>query len=65
MGGYDAHFRRLVLLLTDPGGSLTSVVSSFEDLDSKGHGVRLEAMSMMVFPRPPRRPFSSRILTRY
>ncbi|KAK4154101.1 hypothetical protein C8A00DRAFT_33126 [Chaetomidium leptoderma] len=29
------------------GGSLTSVVSSFENLDSKGHGVRLEAMSMM------------------
>ncbi len=33
------------------GGSLTSVVGSFENLDSKGHGVKLEAMSMMV--RPP------------
>lgn len=30
------------------GGSLTSVVSSFENLDKKGHGVKLEAMSMMV-----------------
>ncbi|KAH6847607.1 hypothetical protein B0I37DRAFT_148178 [Chaetomium sp. MPI-CAGE-AT-0009] len=29
------------------GGSLTSVVGSFENLDSKGHGVKLEAMSMM------------------
>lgn len=30
------------------GGSLTSVVSDFENLDGKGHGVKLEAMSMMV-----------------
>ncbi|KAK3898649.1 GMC oxidoreductase-domain-containing protein [Staphylotrichum tortipilum] len=29
------------------GGSLTSVVGSFDNLDSKGHGVKLEAMSMM------------------
>ncbi|GAB1317829.1 Long-chain-alcohol oxidase [Madurella fahalii] len=29
------------------GGSLTSVVSEFENLDGKGHGVKLEAMSMM------------------
>ncbi|AEO68237.1 755f30ef-11d9-46bc-97ea-4933c4f7e7ba [Thermothielavioides terrestris] len=29
------------------GGSLTSVVTSFENLDSKGHGVKLEAMTMM------------------
>ncbi|KAK4132699.1 hypothetical protein BT67DRAFT_443600 [Trichocladium antarcticum] len=29
------------------GGSLTSVVSDFENLDGKGHGVKLEAMSMM------------------
>ncbi|KAK4121988.1 long-chain fatty alcohol dehydrogenase [Parathielavia appendiculata] len=29
------------------GGILTSVVTSFENLDSKGHGVKLEAMPMM------------------
>ncbi|KAL2263197.1 hypothetical protein VTK26DRAFT_7771 [Humicola hyalothermophila] len=29
------------------GGCLTSVVSEFENLDGKGHGVKLEAMSMM------------------
>ncbi|KAL2268796.1 hypothetical protein VTJ83DRAFT_3642 [Remersonia thermophila] len=29
------------------GGSLTSVVGSFDNLDSKGHGVKLEAMSML------------------
>ncbi|KAK3385471.1 hypothetical protein B0H63DRAFT_433208 [Podospora didyma] len=29
------------------GGSLTSVVSSFENMDGKGHGVKLEAMSML------------------
>ncbi|KAK4102424.1 long-chain fatty alcohol dehydrogenase [Parathielavia hyrcaniae] len=29
------------------GGILTSVVTSFENLDSKGHGVKLEATSMM------------------
>ncbi|KAK4143387.1 uncharacterized protein C8A04DRAFT_37399 [Dichotomopilus funicola] len=29
------------------GGSLTSVVGSFENLDGKGHGVKLERMSMM------------------
>ncbi|KAK4652825.1 hypothetical protein QC762_0077180 [Podospora pseudocomata] len=29
------------------GGSLTTVVGDFEDLDGKGHGVKLEAMSMM------------------
>ncbi|KAK0610059.1 hypothetical protein B0T17DRAFT_611027 [Bombardia bombarda] len=29
------------------GGALTSVVSSFDNLDGKGHGVRLEAMNMM------------------
>ncbi|KAJ4287118.1 hypothetical protein N0V88_007740 [Collariella sp. IMI 366227] len=38
------------------GGCLTSVVSDFEDLDKKGHGVKLEAMSMMpsfCFPFTP------------
>lgn len=29
------------------GGILTSVVNSFEDLDGKGHGVKLECLSMM------------------
>jgi hypothetical protein len=29
------------------GGCLTSVVGDFENLDGKGHGAKLEAMSMM------------------
>ncbi|KAL2163303.1 hypothetical protein VTH06DRAFT_5360 [Thermothelomyces fergusii] len=43
------------------GGSLTSVVSSFENLDSKGHGVKLEAMSMMPSFCLPFLPWTSGI----
>ncbi|KAK3292930.1 uncharacterized protein B0H64DRAFT_476558 [Chaetomium fimeti] len=43
------------------GGCLTSVVGSFENLDSKGHGVKLEAMSMMPSFCLPFLPWASGI----
>ncbi|KAK3376963.1 hypothetical protein B0T24DRAFT_620171 [Lasiosphaeria ovina] len=41
------------------GGSLTSVVGSLENLDGKGHGVKLEAMSMMPSFCMPFLPWAS------
>ncbi|KAK4235887.1 GMC oxidoreductase-domain-containing protein [Achaetomium macrosporum] len=41
------------------GGSLTSVISSFEALDARGHGVKLEAMSMMPSICLPILPWTS------
>lgn len=34
------------------GGILTTVVNTFENMDGKGHGAKLECLSMMVRPLP-------------
>ncbi len=59
MGGYVSQPMSRIPQITDhsTGGSLTSVVGSFENLDAKGHGVKLEVMSMMV------RPFQTQIIS--
>lgn len=35
------------------GGILTTIVNTFENMDGKGHGPKLECLSMMVRTIPP------------